>query len=309
MSKRTFDEMSGSGQYTGLHTASLLESGLWSDLTIKCNDRAWKVHRLVIGLQSKPLAAAISGEFQEAKTGIIKLDDHNPEIVGHMISFLYSGDYTASKPQTEVEPEETAASETTPEENTKLETTTLNVEEVDTSQKLLVHTEVYLIAEEKDIPALKQLAKTKYEKALPNGWNSVAFCTSLRKIYEETPESDPLLWDVAINFAGKKAKELMDRGEFVELWKEKSEIGLEVFRAYISLQSSQASTAAAIPSTSAGPNTVTKFGSVFGTTPRMRIGTSRRTTGTCPDCASDGNVVTARGKRTWWCKSCRTAFD
>jgi hypothetical protein len=42
---------------------------------------------------------------------------------------------------------------------------------------------------------MKRLAKKKYKAALPTGWNSMAFCTSLRLIHEETPESDCLLWD------------------------------------------------------------------------------------------------------------------
>jgi hypothetical protein len=37
---------------------------MWSDLKIKCKDRTWKVHRLVVGLQSKPLGAALNGEFK-----------------------------------------------------------------------------------------------------------------------------------------------------------------------------------------------------------------------------------------------------
>jgi hypothetical protein len=152
---------------------------------------------------------AVSDLEQEAKTGIIKLDDHGPEIVGYMINFMYSGDYTISYPL----PSETEASEARSDDDAESEKARLDVGKSDTSQELLVHAAVYLIAEEKDILALKHLAKKKYEVALPNGRNSVAFCNSLRLIYDETPESDRLLWDVAISFAGKKAKELMDRGE------------------------------------------------------------------------------------------------
>jgi hypothetical protein len=163
-----------------------------------------------------------------------------------MIKFMYSGNYTASLPQLDVtledETTEFAASEAPSEEVARSDTTGAEVQ-TDTSQELLIHTAVYLIAEEKDIPALKELAKKKYAEALPNGWNSKAFCTSLRFIYEETPESDRLLWNVAISFAGQKAKELIDREEFVELWKEKGEIGLEVFRAHPSPPTVQCSTA------------------------------------------------------------------
>ena len=72
----------------------------------------------MVGLQSKPFRAAINSEFkgsssvrhhlkfvfdvdqlQEAKSGVLKLDEQDSEIVGHMIKFMYSGDYTASLPR------------------------------------------------------------------------------------------------------------------------------------------------------------------------------------------------------------------
>jgi hypothetical protein len=211
----------------------------------------------VVGLQSKPLAAALNGEFeasspvlhesssmtnnghqQEAKTGIIRLDNHDPEIVGHMINFMYSGNYTPSLPHVNAKPEEqpresAAPATTTPEEPVTCEEPSLETLP-DTSEELLTHTAVYVLAEEKDIPSLKMLAKKKYKEALPNGWNSEAFCKSLKMIWEETPEDDTLLWDVASKYAGKKAKQLMDRGEFATLCKENAEIGFAVFRAFVS---------------------------------------------------------------------------
>jgi hypothetical protein len=240
---------------------------------------------------SKPHYVTTSDLEQEAKTGIIKLDDHDPDIVDHMINFMYSGDYTISYPDLN----EIEESEACLDEDAESETTGLDVGELDASQELLVHTAVYLIAEEKDILALKQLAKKKYEAALPNGWNSMAFCDSLRIIYDETPENDRLLWDVAISFAGKKAKELMDRGEFVKLWKEKGEIGLAVFRAHLLSNGCQNNTP-----TTAPLNSLAAFGN---TTTRA---------GTCPTggTAHVAFVVISRNRRTsWFCSVCRKAFN
>jgi len=121
-----------------------------------------------------------------------------------MIDFIYSGDYIVPPPQPAAKPdsppEEPLTSETLSgsifDSMTASVITTGPVDNVepDTAQELLVHTAVYIFAEEKDIPKLKALATEKYEKALPNGWNSAAFCDSLRRIYEETPETDHLLW-------------------------------------------------------------------------------------------------------------------
>jgi len=46
------------------HIDKILKSGRYSDLTIKCHGRVFKVHRNIIAVQSKPLAAAIDGDFK-----------------------------------------------------------------------------------------------------------------------------------------------------------------------------------------------------------------------------------------------------
>lgn len=42
----------------------LFSSEKYSDLTIKYHGRKWKVHRAIVCLQSKPLAAAVDGSFK-----------------------------------------------------------------------------------------------------------------------------------------------------------------------------------------------------------------------------------------------------
>jgi hypothetical protein len=44
--------------------ASILASGKYTDLTITCKSEVFKVHRMVVCLQSKPLAAHIDGVFR-----------------------------------------------------------------------------------------------------------------------------------------------------------------------------------------------------------------------------------------------------
>jgi hypothetical protein len=220
-----------------------------------------------------------------------------------MIDFMYTGNYDVAQPQPEAKPEEqcdeTEEAEDDSEDVAQLETTGQDDGEVDTSQELLVHTAVYIIAEEKVIPALKQLATDKFEQALPTGWNSTEFCTSLRKIYDETPENDHLLWDVAIQWAGKKAKELMDRGEFVELWKEKGEIGLGVFRAFLSSQTSQL-----LVQTTFLFGASPLFGSGLGSAQPQpkKVG--------CPDKGLAHSKAVVKGRRTnYYCHVCKKAFD
>jgi hypothetical protein len=91
--------------------ASILASGKYTDLTITCKSEVFKVHRVVVCLQSKPLAAHIDGAFrvsiqdsvskykqvshpiQEAMTGVIDLADDEPATIANMIDYFYKGDY------------------------------------------------------------------------------------------------------------------------------------------------------------------------------------------------------------------------
>jgi hypothetical protein len=174
--------------------------------------------------------------------------DHEPEIVGYMIKYLYTGDYTIIKPDIDAAKQPLESSENTP---TSIEPpknffgstfgggfvapatpTPTPIPAIDTSPELLKHTAVWLLGDEKDIPGLKDLAVRKYANALPHGWNSEEFCKSLERIYEESPDSDPKLRNIAINFAGSKASQLIELGDFADLWEEKGYIGLEVFRAF-----------------------------------------------------------------------------
>lgn len=88
---------------------SLFESGEYSDFSIACNDRVFKVHKAIVCPQSPVLAAAINGDFQvgsipyshfiqgidadyciqEAKTGVVKIDGFDVDTVEAMINFLY----------------------------------------------------------------------------------------------------------------------------------------------------------------------------------------------------------------------------
>lgn len=251
--------------------ATMLDSGRYSDLTIKCGSKVFKVHRNVVCLQSRPLAAHVNGRFLEAITGEINLLDDHPRIFERIIKFLYTEDFdatpsadetaeetlnepvaeTAYDPDVEEAPPvvESALEEAPPETVDVPETTyyhddveePLPVEETVCEAAegplgtLTICTRVFVMAEKYDIPALKTLAKTKFEAAVSTEWNTCALSVSLRLMYDELPESDRLLKDVAIQAAASHAKELADRGEFAALCKENGYIAFDVFKASLNL--------------------------------------------------------------------------
>ena len=87
------------------------------------------------------------------------------------------------------------------------------IKEDSVDSSLLINAKVYVIADKYDIQPLKQLAETKYKNGLLGHWNSDSFVSSLKLLYEETPDNNRALKDFAMNAAGKHAKALLDRGK------------------------------------------------------------------------------------------------
>jgi hypothetical protein len=196
-----------------------------------------------------------------------------------MILFMYAGDYAIYHAESDSEEDSTQPAAASEVGEPKLEEKS-DPKPTNAAQDLVAHTAVYLLADEKDIPALKALAAQKYKENLADGWNSPSFCSTLKTIYEGTPDSDRVLWNAAVICAGSKLKELMDRGEFVELLKENGDIGIAIIKAHLAL------TNESLPPIAAS------------TTPR----------GSCPKCSDSLYVRVGRAKK-YWCQICRHPFD
>lgn len=104
--------------------------------------------------------------------------------------------------------------------------TTLNV-----PQRLIVNTKIYICAEKWDIPKLKTLSAKKFKAHLAREGNSSSFSSSLGLMYEETPENDRLLKDVAIKYAADNYPMLVKLGEFGKLCRERGNIAFEILQA------------------------------------------------------------------------------
>ncbi|KAK4221137.1 BTB/POZ protein [Podospora fimiseda] len=83
----------------------LFESGLFSDVTIKCGDREWKLHKNILCTRSTWFERALNGTYVEATTGIVNIQDFDPEAVNWVLRYLYSGkcDIRQLKPESEAE--------------------------------------------------------------------------------------------------------------------------------------------------------------------------------------------------------------
>ncbi|EAT89577.1 hypothetical protein HBH56_016670 [Parastagonospora nodorum] len=71
---------------------SLLDTGKFSDFTITCQGREWKVHKAIVCSQSDTIEAA-SRFGKEAEEAKIDLTEDDPEIVEYMLRFMYERNY------------------------------------------------------------------------------------------------------------------------------------------------------------------------------------------------------------------------
>lgn len=170
--------------------ATLLSSGKYSDLTIKCKGGGkWKVHRAIVCLQSKPFAAALDSPL----AGTLDLGDEECDVVDCLVHFLYSADYSVHRRA--IDPMDIS-------DDTPL------IQDMNFTYNpgLLLHTKVYIVAEKYDVLSLKELAASKFSAALLREGKTSLFADSLKLLYNKVPESDMFLKDIAMKFAGANYK-------------------------------------------------------------------------------------------------------
>ncbi|EMC94017.1 hypothetical protein BAUCODRAFT_158650 [Baudoinia panamericana UAMH 10762] len=197
----------------------VLQSGAYSDLTIKCGSFEAKVHKVIVCTRSAYFAAACKpGGFAEGQTGTVVLkaarDDNDigaddPEAVKLMIDFLYKHDYTATRVVvTEDEAHITAYAKESqtagsffpafhglsgsqwPSKHNDKVTPTGDCNTV-------MHAKMYALGSKYGIHSLQDAALGKFMKAATYAWNSEAFVVALRLVYTTTPENDKGLRNVA----------------------------------------------------------------------------------------------------------------
>ncbi|KAH7308609.1 hypothetical protein B0I35DRAFT_464184 [Stachybotrys elegans] len=170
----------------------LFIGGSYSDLVIKCGSDEHHVHRAIICPRSTFFAAACNGAFKESNTGVICLEEDDPQTVELMLYYLYHLDYPKQK-------------ETPPPVTPSAKSTQL-IPACSKSTGLTLHAKIYAIAEKYDIQGLKTLALRKFKQGSFFCWvnldylqaNAEDFLQAVTEVYTSTIDSDRGMRDVVV---------------------------------------------------------------------------------------------------------------
>ncbi|KAL8734282.1 MAG: hypothetical protein Q9181_003249 [Wetmoreana brouardii] len=223
--------------------ATSFESGKYSDLSIICRDREFRVHRHILCTASKFFAAACDGNFKEARDSRIDLSEDDPDALERMLKYLYTADYDdmdhvqrEGNKKTQNEDQSSSAADlwsAYPKDDggSVLESSTeaLSIRscedgkepdsEAGERRRLAVSAPlnnvlVYALAEKYDIQTLKILSQAKFRSCSQEEWNDDDILTVLQLIYETTPGTDRGLRDIILNICSKHRDGLIRNTRF-----------------------------------------------------------------------------------------------
>ncbi|RYP70052.1 hypothetical protein DL771_005743 [Monosporascus sp. 5C6A] len=73
------------------HDKALLESGLFSDVEVKCGEESWRLHRNILS-RCLWFHKALTGSFEEATSGVIIIHTFEPKHISWLLEYIYLGD-------------------------------------------------------------------------------------------------------------------------------------------------------------------------------------------------------------------------
>ncbi|KAL8706227.1 MAG: hypothetical protein Q9201_000733 [Fulgogasparrea decipioides] len=100
---------------------------------------------------------------------------------------------------------------------------------------LALDTNIYTMGDEYNMSDIKRLAKAKFSRALPTGWNKEEFPKVIRTIYDTTPASDCGLRDCLVLVLQAYKLELRVSREFMDLMRSHGEFAVDLVDAWANL--------------------------------------------------------------------------
>ncbi|RDL31410.1 uncharacterized protein BP5553_09619 [Venustampulla echinocandica] len=203
---------------TGL--AQLLSSKKYSDLKLVCQGQEFNVHKAIVCSQSPVLAAAVDGDFQEARTNTIDIKEFDAWTVERMVAFMYMKDYDLDAEERQLEsvfePDNTtvgAIDQDDKDDSSLPPSTPLDSHlTAPPGVILLGHVQVNAIADYYNVPLLKELANTKIQRILDEDWSPNGFLDAVKGVLHST--SDIELHKIMASTATQHVDELIELDDF-----------------------------------------------------------------------------------------------
>jgi hypothetical protein len=185
------------------------------------------------------------------------MSEHNPRTVREFICYLYNADYDHTCPDSTI-PESSLLMDERP-QSTQLNLwgdyianerspcglaehrsgeddspkTTFEKLHMNFANALVLNTEMYILADKYDVPALKLLATAKFETAAIWGLNSSKFCEAVELLWENTTDNDVMLRNIVTNLALTNIDTLANKEEFIALMPQNGSFCLALLNAAV----------------------------------------------------------------------------
>jgi hypothetical protein len=135
---------------------------------------------------------------KEASKGEIDLEEVDDTVIEAMLRFMYYFDYDT----------------------------------YDGRSSMIFNAEVYSIADRYTIPALKEHAKEKFQKATSVGWAMDDFPLTVAEVYSSTPETDRGLRDLVVQLCQEHLGHLRNNRQFQDVLKRTKDFAADLVRSF-----------------------------------------------------------------------------
>lgn len=213
-------------------------------------------------------STVLAAQADSSSTGIIDLAEDQAELVESMLQFLYFRDYSEGP------------------------------------HPLLFNAKMYAIAQKYEIPALEHLAARKYENTLETDWDTSQFVESLRFTHERASNTDELK-EIAIHWAGLKAKTLAEEPAFADLCRERGDIGHAVLQASLHQRGSGESIRKTPPKEDRGHSTFIPHFNMGAEDKHHKV---KAPQGVCAKCGMQARKSRGYKAKGWYCEGCNIIF-
>ncbi|KAJ4137127.1 hypothetical protein NW768_002707 [Fusarium equiseti] len=155
-----------------------------SDAIIRCEDKEFAVHKLVLCSHSEYFIKQFSGQWTESVDGIINIADFDVTVVEAMVHFMYHRGYDV--------PSEQSA--------------------------MAFHATVYQIADKYNMQSMKQHARSRFSTVAVEleGWDEVEFPNIISLVWSTTLPNDRGLRDIVSATSVKNLAGLLNKDTFID---------------------------------------------------------------------------------------------